>query len=95
MALEELAGIAERGRAHRERITITVPEAGKRLGIGRNAAYAAAARGEIPVVRIGKRILVPLPAFEAMLAVQSKQQIVAAELLRRLRDDGQEGRGPA
>ena len=48
--------------------TITVTEAAKRLGIGRNQAYGAAARGEIPVIRIGKkRLLVPLAAFERML----------------------------
>jgi len=34
-------------------LAISVPEAGKRLGIGRSAAYAAAANGELPVIRIG------------------------------------------
>ena len=38
--------------------TQTVEEAAKELGIGRNQAYAAARRGEIPIIRIGKRILV-------------------------------------
>lgn len=38
----------------------TVPKAGKALGLGRNAAYAAAARGEIPTIRIGRRLLVPI-----------------------------------
>ena len=42
-----------------ERLTYTVPEAGRRLGVGRNSAYAAARRGEIPTVRIGRRLLVP------------------------------------
>jgi hypothetical protein len=38
------------------------------LGIGRNQGYEAAARGEIPVIRIGKkRMVVPLAAFERML----------------------------
>lgn len=66
--------------------TISVPDAGVRLGIGRNASYEAARRGDIPVIRIGHRLRVPLPAFEQMLAVQSKQQVVAAELVRRLKD---------
>ena len=39
--------------------TVTVPHAGKLLGISRNSAYEAAARGEIPTIRIGRRILVP------------------------------------
>ncbi len=50
-----------------EPVTMSVPEAGRRLGIGRNAAYDAASRGEIPVIRIGRRMLVPRVAFERML----------------------------
>ncbi|MCH9000580.1 MAG: helix-turn-helix domain-containing protein [Proteobacteria bacterium] len=50
-----------------EAVTMSVPEAGRRLGIGRNAAYEAAARGEIPMIRIGRRMLVPRAAFERML----------------------------
>jgi excisionase family DNA binding protein len=46
--------------------TTTVEIAAKILGIGRNQAYAAAARGEIPVIRIGKRLLVPLAALERL-----------------------------
>jgi excisionase family DNA binding protein len=38
--------------------TLSVDEAAKELGIGRNQAYAAARRGEIPTIRIGHRILV-------------------------------------
>lgn len=50
-----------------EAVTMSVPEAGRRLGIGRNAAYDAAARGEIPMIRIGRRMLVPRAAFDRML----------------------------
>ena len=36
------------------RLTITVPEAGKKyFGLSVNAAYAAAKRGDIPTIRIG------------------------------------------
>jgi hypothetical protein len=36
-------------------LTISVPEAGKRyFGLCRNASYDAAARGEIPVIKIGR-----------------------------------------
>jgi excisionase family DNA binding protein len=48
-------------------LTISVPEAGRRLGIGRNAAYEAAHRGELPVVRFGRLLRVPLPALDRML----------------------------
>lgn len=43
-----------------QRVTITVPEAAKVLGLGRKQAYAAAARGAIPTLRIGRRLLVPV-----------------------------------
>jgi hypothetical protein len=34
--------------------TLTVPEAGKALGLTRHGAYAAAQRGEIPTLRFGR-----------------------------------------
>ncbi len=49
------------------RKTYTVPEAAEQLGIGRSAAYEAARTGQIPTIRIGKRILVPVVALERML----------------------------
>ena len=49
-------------------VTISVPEAGKRyFGLSRNAAYDAAARGELPVIRIGRLLRVPVRALDAML----------------------------
>ena len=48
--------------------TISVPEAGRRLGIGRNHAYECARRGELPVIRLGHKLVVPLAAFERMLS---------------------------
>lgn len=47
---------------------MTIGETARRLGIGINQAYTAAKTGQIPVVRIGKRFLVPAAALEAMLA---------------------------
>jgi excisionase family DNA binding protein len=72
------------------RLTLSVPEAGEKLGIGRNAAYEAAKRGDLPVVRFGKRLVVPIAALEQLLAVQSRSQIVAAELVRRLQNNTQD-----
>jgi excisionase family DNA binding protein len=50
-----------------EKLTLTVEETAKMLGIGRNSAYEAVARGEIPVIRVGKRLLVPKAALEKLL----------------------------
>ena len=48
--------------------TISVPEAGRvYLGIGRDSSYEAVKRGEIPVIRIGKLMRVPVVAMERML----------------------------
>jgi excisionase family DNA binding protein len=48
--------------------TISVPEAGKRyFGLSRGGAYAAAERGEIPTVRIGRLLRVPIKAMDALL----------------------------
>jgi hypothetical protein len=49
-------------------LTISVPEAGKKyFGLCRNASYDAAARGELPVIRIGRLLRVPVRALEQML----------------------------
>lgn len=50
------------------RIVLTVPEAARALGIGRNPAYAAVRRGDLPVIRIGRRLLVPKAALERLVA---------------------------
>ena len=47
--------------------TMTIPEAARLLGISRSAAYRAVARGEIPTIRIGRRLLVPTAKLYAML----------------------------
>jgi hypothetical protein len=51
--------------------TVDVRTAGQVLGIGRDAAYAAAARGEIPVLRLGRSLRVPTPKLLEMLGVSS------------------------
>jgi len=50
------------------RKTVTVDEAAVILGVGRGAAYRATRNGDIPTIRIGHRVLVPLQALERMLA---------------------------
>ena len=48
-------------------LTITVSEAARRLGIGRRAAYQAVALKQIPAVRIGRLLRVPVKALERTL----------------------------
>ena len=48
--------------------TLSVRQAGRRhFELGKNASYEAARRGDIPVIRIGGRLRVPLVALERML----------------------------
>ncbi len=47
---------------------LSVPEAGRvYLNLGRNASYEAAHRGDIPTIRIGKLLRVPIKAMERKL----------------------------
>lgn len=57
-----------------ERRTVSVEEAGKVLGLCRNSAYAAARRGEIPVIRIGRLIRVPILALERLLRGEFREE---------------------
>ena len=46
-----------------ERLTFTVDEVAALLGISRSGAYDSIARGEIPSLNIGRRVLVPREPF--------------------------------
>jgi hypothetical protein len=55
--------------------TLSVPEAGQQyFGLGRNAAYAAAKRGDLPTIRLGKILRVPIRALEQMLDTALKPE---------------------
>lgn len=54
----------------RERPTVSVIEAGAALGLSKNSSYAAAHRGELPTLRFGNRIVVPVPALLRMLGAE-------------------------
>lgn len=47
--------------------TYTIEQCAQVLGIGRNTAYAAAQNGQIPTIKIGKRLLIPKASLELML----------------------------
>jgi excisionase family DNA binding protein len=49
--------------------TLTVEQAGEFLGISRSAAYRAVSSGELPSVRIGRRLLVPTAKLLALLGL--------------------------
>ena len=51
----------------RGRTTVSVPEAGALLGLSKNTSYQAAKNGDIPVLKIGHRLVVPVPRLLALL----------------------------
>lgn len=54
------------------RPTISVPDAGKLFfGLGRNSAYEAAKAGDIPTIKIGGRIMVPVVPLAEKLGLRS------------------------
>ena len=56
------------------RLTLTVPEAARLLGISRTSAYEAAHRGELPLVQIGRRMLVPYHALLRLLGLEQEDE---------------------
>jgi excisionase family DNA binding protein len=47
--------------------TVSVDRAAKILGIGRASCYKAITAGELPSIRIGKRIVVPTAVLQRLL----------------------------
>lgn len=51
-------------------MTVSVwPEAGKMLGVSKPTAYEMARTGQIPTIRVGRKILVPLAPLRKMLGI--------------------------
>lgn len=49
-------------------LTLSIPEAGRLLGFSRNTAYEAVRRGELPVIKFGRKMRVPKVALERLLS---------------------------
>ena len=64
-----------------ENLLLKPAEAARLLAIGRAKTYLMAARGELPVVRIGKAVRIPLAGLRAWVSRQME------------RNEGSDGRG--
>lgn len=60
--------------ADRLRQVFTVSEAADVLGISRTLAYDLVAKGQLPAIRLGRRIVVPAQALHALLTAASDGQ---------------------
>lgn len=54
--------------------TISVTDAAKLLGVSRGHAYEAARRGDLPTIRLGRRIVVPTAALRRLLGIDESLQ---------------------
>jgi excisionase family DNA binding protein len=59
--------VIQKRRDREHPATYSVPEAGHIVGLGKNASYDAARRGQLPVLRFGRLLRVPRAALERML----------------------------
>lgn len=65
-------------------LTLSVPEAGKRyFDLGRGASYAAAERGDLPTIRVGRVLRVPVRAMEHLLDQAASKPMARHEISRR------------
>jgi excisionase family DNA binding protein len=69
MTLSPDANPPEAGRQPRdaERLALSVVEASRALGISASLGYELVARGKLPAVRLGRRVVVPRAALERLL----------------------------
>jgi excisionase family DNA binding protein len=51
-----------------ERMTLSIDEAATVLGISRAHAYGLVRRGELPRLRLGRRVVIPRKSLEEFLA---------------------------
>lgn len=54
-------------------MVLTVEEAGKLLRISRQSAYQAARAGDLPTIKLGRRLLVPRAALDRMLCIENDE----------------------
>jgi excisionase family DNA binding protein len=60
-------------------LTLTVEQAAKLLGIGRSTAYELVHTGDIPSLRLGRRIVIPIDRLNRVLIPDAPPEAGAAE----------------
>jgi hypothetical protein len=74
--------------------TLPVPEAGRMyFDLGRNASYAAAARGDLPTIRVGRLLRVPVSALERKLEEAGQAALTRPEPASDAKPPSQSGTG--
>ena len=58
-----------------ESLVLSVVEAGRLINCGRNKAYELARTGQLPTIRLGRKLVVPRAAFVRWLAEAGSQKV--------------------
>jgi len=56
-------------------LTVTVEQAAKLLGIGRSTAYELVHTGDIPSLRLGRRVVVPMALLSGLLGTPASRKL--------------------
>lgn len=59
--------------------TVSVPEAAGILGNSRRSAYRAASTGQLPIIKVGRRLLVPTARLLQLLGVPGEARAAGAK----------------
>jgi len=60
--------VEEFNPVNKDKETLTVAQCAEELGISTNLAYSLIREGKLPVVRLGRRLVVPRKGLDALLA---------------------------
>jgi excisionase family DNA binding protein len=62
-----------------ERLTLTVEETARLIGVSRGACYSAVRAGQSPSIKVGRRVLVPRHKLEALLGIENEDGPATAD----------------
>lgn len=63
--------------SEQDRLTLSVEEAAELLGISRALAYELVRRGQLPRLRLGRRVVIPRKALEEFIEAVASPTAVA------------------
>lgn len=72
LCLSDVLDLIKSGGAKLEKLCVGVPEGAEMAGVGKTLMWGVVARREIPVIRLGRRVLIRVEDLKAWLAKQAE-----------------------